>query len=84
MGSHADEGAGPACCEPLCCRDCRAAGWLQAIGRATPFRYIIDAMREGYAGHYLNAVMLEGVAVSIGLAVVCLWLAGRVFIRENA
>jgi ABC-2 type transport system permease protein len=59
-------------------------GWLQAIGRATPFRYIIDAMREGYAGHYLNAVMLEGVAVSIGLAVVCLWLAGRVFIRENA
>ena len=35
-------------------------------------------------GHYLNAVMLEGVAVSIGLAVVCLWLAGRVFIRENA
>ena len=59
-------------------------GWLQAIGRATPFRYIIDAMRAGYAGHYLNAVMLEGVAVSIGLAVVCLWLAGRVFIRENA
>src|SRR5690349_14048862 len=59
-------------------------GWLQAVGRATPFRYIIDAMRDGYAGHYLNAVMLEGVAVSIGLAVVCLWLAGRVFIRENA
>jgi ABC-2 type transport system permease protein len=59
-------------------------GWLQAIGRATPFRYIIDAMRDGYAGHYLNAVMLEGVAVSIGLAVACLWLAGRVFIRENA
>jgi hypothetical protein len=29
-------------------------------------------------------VMLEGVAVSIGLAVACLWLAGRVFIRENA
>jgi ABC-2 type transport system permease protein len=59
-------------------------GWLQAIGRATPFRYIIDAMRDGYAGHYLNAVMLEGVAVSIGLAVACPWLAGRMFIRENA
>src|SRR5450755_1496893 len=57
-------------------------GWLQGIGRATPFRYIIDAMRQGYAGHYLNAVMVEGIAVSIGLAAVCLWLAGRVFVRE--
>jgi glyoxylase-like metal-dependent hydrolase (beta-lactamase superfamily II) len=27
-------------------------GWLQGIARATPFRYIIDAMRQGYAGHY--------------------------------
>jgi ABC-2 type transport system permease protein len=25
-------------------------GWLQGIARATPFRYIIDAMREAYAG----------------------------------
>jgi ABC-2 type transport system permease protein len=33
---------------------------------------------------YLDVVMFEGVAVSIGLAVVCLWLAGRMFIRENA
>jgi ABC-2 type transport system permease protein len=57
--------------------------WLQDIGRATPFRYITDAMRDGYAGHYRSAVM-EGVAVSIGLAAACLWLAGRVFVRENA
>ena len=40
--------------------------------------------RDGYAGDYLNVVMFEAVAVSIGLAVVCLWLAGRVFTRENA
>jgi ABC-2 type transport system permease protein len=58
--------------------------WLQDIGRATPFRYIINAMREGYAGHYGGAVMVEGVAVSIGLAAACLWLADRVFVRENA
>src|SRR5690242_10700558 len=37
-------------------------GWLQATGRATPLRYIIDAMRDGYAGHDLNAVKPEGVA----------------------
>jgi ABC-2 type transport system permease protein len=59
-------------------------GWLQGIARATPFRYIIDAMRAAFAGHYLNTIMLEGILVSIGLAVVCLWVAARAFIRENA
>jgi ABC-2 type transport system permease protein len=59
-------------------------GWLQGIARATPFRYIIDAMRAGFAGHYLTTIMLEGVLVATGLAVACLWIAGRAFIRENA
>jgi ABC-2 type transport system permease protein len=59
-------------------------GWLQGIARASPFRYIIDAMREAYAGHYWNSVMAEGVAVAIGLAIACLYLGSRVFLRENA
>ena len=59
-------------------------GWLQGIARATPFRYIIDAMRGAFAGHYLTMIMLEGVLVALGLAVACLWLAGRTFVRENA
>ena len=59
-------------------------GWLQGIARATPFRYIIDAMREAFAGHYASTIMLEGVAVAIGLAALCLWVASRVFVRENA
>ena len=59
-------------------------GWLQGIARATPFRYIIDAMRGAFAGHYLNTIMVEGVLVAIGLAAVCLWIAGRAFVRENA
>jgi hypothetical protein len=41
-------------------------------------------MRAGYAGHYLNSIMVEGIAVAIGLAAACLWLAGRAFVRENA
>jgi hypothetical protein len=41
-------------------------------------------MRQAYTGHYFNNLMVEGIGVSIGLAVVCLWLAGRVFVRENA
>jgi len=59
-------------------------GWLQGIARATPFRYIIDAMRGAFAGHYATTIMLEGVLVAIGLAALCLWIAGRAFIRENA
>jgi len=59
-------------------------GWLQGIARATPFRYIIDAMRGAFAGHYLTTIMLEGVLMAVGLAAACLWIAGRAFIRENA
>jgi ABC-2 type transport system permease protein len=59
-------------------------GWLQGIARISPFRYIIDAMREAYNGHYFNTIMVEGIAVALGTAVVFLWLGSRVFLRENA
>jgi ABC-2 type transport system permease protein len=61
-----------------------APGWLQGVARISPFRYIIDAMREAFAGHYVNTIMLEGVLVAAGLAVICLVLGSRVFVRENA
>lgn len=57
--------------------------WLQAIGSASPFRYIIDAMREAYFGHYGGAVMVEGIAVGVGMALLCLWAATAIFLREN-
>jgi ABC-2 type transport system permease protein len=59
-------------------------GWLQGIARISPFRYIIDAMRSAFTGHYANTIMLEGVLVAAGLAAVCLWLGSRAFVRENA
>ena len=59
-------------------------GWLLGIARATPFLYIINAMRGAFAGHYATTIMLEGVLVAIGLAAACLWVAGRAFVRENA
>jgi ABC-2 type transport system permease protein len=59
-------------------------GWLQGVARISPFRYIIDAMRSAFAGHFANTIMLEGVAVAVALAVVCLWLGSRAFLRENA
>ena len=59
-------------------------GWLQGIARISPFRYMIDAMREAYAGQYWNAIMIEGLCVAVGTAAVFLWLGSRVFVRENA
>jgi ABC-2 type transport system permease protein len=59
-------------------------GWLQGIARVSPFRYIIDAMRSAFEGHYATTIMLEGVAVAVGLAIVCLFLGSRAFLRENA
>jgi ABC-2 type transport system permease protein len=59
-------------------------GWLQGIARISPFRYIIDAMRQAYAGHYFDTIVVEGLAVAIGLAAVFMWLGSRVFVRENA
>jgi ABC-2 type transport system permease protein len=59
-------------------------GWLQGIARVTPFRYIIDAMRAAFHGVYGGAIMIEGVAVAIGMAAVCIWAASRAFVRENA
>jgi ABC-2 type transport system permease protein len=59
-------------------------GWLQGIARISPFRYIIDAMRQAYAGHYFDTIVVEGLAVAVGLAAVLIWLGSRVFVRENA
>ena len=59
-------------------------GWLQGIARISPFRYIIDAMREAYAGHYFDTIVIEGLAVAVGLAAMFMWLGSRVFVRENA
>jgi ABC-2 type transport system permease protein len=59
-------------------------GWLQGIARATPFRYVIDAMRQAFQGVYATTIMLEGACVAIGLAAICLWAASRAFVRENA
>ena len=58
--------------------------WLQDAAKVTPFGYIITAMRDVFAGHYFNRVVAEGIAVSVGLAVLCVWLASRAFVKENA
>jgi len=58
--------------------------WLRTVAKFTPFGYIINAMREVFNGVYYNRIVLEGLVVAVGLAAVCLTLAVRAFMRENA
>jgi ABC-2 type transport system permease protein len=61
-----------------------APGWLDALSRANPFRYIVEAMREAFLGNYATAVVAEGVIVALVLAVVSVAIGTRTFFKENA
>lgn len=61
-----------------------APGWLNALSLATPFRYVLEAVRELFAGHYATPAVAAGVAVTLILSVVCVTVGTRVFNRENA
>ncbi|MEV4184935.1 ABC transporter permease [Streptosporangium canum] len=61
-----------------------APGWLDALSRLTPFRYVLEALRELFAGHYSTWTVAVGVGVTLVLSVVCVAAGTRVFNRENA
>ncbi|MFD8559408.1 ABC transporter permease [Streptosporangium canum] len=61
-----------------------APGWLDALSRLTPFRYVLEALRELFAGHYSTWTVAVGVGVTLVLSVVCVVAGTRVFNRENA
>lgn len=61
-----------------------APAWLNAISHASPFRYVLEAMRDLFAGRYLTGTVAAGVAVTAVFAVASLWIGTRVFNRENA
>lgn len=60
-----------------------APSWLNSVSRATPFRYVIDGMRDAFRGQYATNSMVEGIAVAIGLAILCLFFGARAFQRES-
>lgn len=60
-----------------------APGWLDWLSRLVPFRYIVDAIREAFLGHFQSGQLLRGAAVTAGLAVVSLTLAVRTFHRQS-
>lgn len=60
-----------------------APGWLDWLSRLIPFRYIVDAVREAFLGHFQSGQLLRGAAVTVGLVVVSIGLAVHTFRRQS-
>ncbi|MGW5020629.1 ABC transporter permease [Streptomyces cacaoi] len=61
-----------------------APGWLDVLSHFVPFRYLVDAVREVFAGHYATGAVGLGALVTTGLALVSLALGTRVFRAAGA
>ncbi|MEV0587158.1 ABC transporter permease [Nonomuraea sp. NPDC050310] len=61
-----------------------APGWLDVLSRVTPFRHVLDAVRDLFAGHYLTGAVATGAAVLAALTALCLAVGVRTFNRANA
>ncbi|MCA2224997.1 ABC transporter permease [Nonomuraea aurantiaca] len=61
-----------------------APGWLDALSHISPFRYVLEALRELFAGHYATGTVGVGVAVTVVFALVSVAIGTRVFNQENA
>lgn len=61
-----------------------APGWLDALSHISPFRYVLEALRDLFAGHYATGTVGVGVAVTVVFALVSVTIGTRVFNRENA
>ncbi|WP_199571115.1 ABC transporter permease [Streptomyces murinus] len=61
-----------------------APTWLDVLSHFVPFRYLVDAIRDAYVGHYTSAHMLYGVLVAIGFAAVSVTTGTRVFRTAGA
>lgn len=61
-----------------------APGWLDALSHISPFRYVLEALRDLFAGHYATGTVGVGVAVTVVFALASVTIGTRVFNRENA
>ncbi|MFF9194565.1 ABC transporter permease [Streptomyces sp. NPDC014779] len=61
-----------------------APGWLDLLSRFMPFRYLVDAVRDAFVGHYATPAMLHGVLVALGLAALAVTVGTRTFRTAGA
>ncbi|MBO1336228.1 ABC transporter permease [Streptomyces sp. VRA16 Mangrove soil] len=61
-----------------------APGWLDAVSHVMPVRYLVDAVRDAYLGHYATAHMLYGVLAAVAFAGLAVTVGTRSFRRAAA
>jgi ABC-2 type transport system permease protein len=61
-----------------------APGWLAALSRANPFRYVVDGMRDAFAGQYATAQVWAGLGVAVAAAALAVAFGARTFQRETS
>lgn len=60
------------------------AAWLERTSELMPFRWVVDAVRSGFAGDLGDAAVLWGSAWAVALFALAFWWGTAVFRRENA
>jgi ABC-2 type transport system permease protein len=60
------------------------AAWLQRLSDFMPFRYIVDSVRDVFAGEFATNAVLWGVTWAAVVFLLALWWGTWVFRRENA
>ncbi|MEV5498744.1 ABC transporter permease [Nonomuraea fuscirosea] len=60
-----------------------APGWLDGLSYLSPFRYVLEALRDLFAGRYATGTVATGVAVTVVFTAISLTIGTRVFNREQ-
>ena len=58
--------------------------WLQSLSDFMPFKWIVDAVRDGFAGDLASSAVLWGSVWAVVLAALGTWWGTATFRRENA
>jgi ABC-2 type transport system permease protein len=58
--------------------------WLQHLSDFMPFKWIVDAVRDSFAGDVLTSTMFWGTTWALALFALAVWWGTSVFRKENA
>lgn len=58
--------------------------WLEKLSDLMPFRWIVDAVRDMFAGSYTGSAIMWGTGWAVALCALAVWWGTATFRKENA